>query len=84
MEVREDQKDLYLNLSISSAQISGYYTTHAHTRPQGAHQKGRQKLEDSLHLEDSMAPDEVCERLVPWLSALPTACTSSGKKWKTS
>ena len=54
-----------------------------HTRPKGAHQKGRQILEDSLHLKDSMAPDEISELLMPWLSALPTTCISSGEKWKT-
>lgn len=72
LEVREDQKDWYLK-SEHKLCPNPWLTIilDMHMRPKGAHQKGRQKLEGSLHLKDSMA-----SWWDLWTSSALAECTS--------
>lgn len=51
-----------------------------HTRdPRELNKKSLQKLEDGLHLKDTLAPDGICEFPMP-LSAFPTCTQFKGQK----
>lgn len=59
MKVREAQKGC-LNINCPNPWLNPKLRMYPGDS-QGAHQKGRQMLEDSLHIKDSIAPDEICE-----------------------